>query len=175
MRCAVGRSKRAKVAPPIELTPVSSATPEIRNERCGPTAWTRIVSPTLKPFFEAAALSIATSSAPLGHAPAVSFVGLNCWYFGSTEKPSDGAPPVSTTLPSFLISLTLSLVTDPAAAETPSSFRTSGSTDAGNVGVSTPLPFVFLNAASPLITTSAFLYELTTIVLKPSLIVSVRM
>ena len=79
------------------------------------------------------------------------------------------------TLPSLPISFTLSLVTDPAAAATSGKAFTSESTSCGNVGVSTPLPFVFLKAASPLITTSAFLYELTTIVLKPLLIVSVRM
>ena len=47
--CAVARSKSAKVAPPIEPTPVSSAMPEMRNVRCGPTAWMRIGSPTAKP------------------------------------------------------------------------------------------------------------------------------
>ncbi len=120
-------------------------------------------------------MSIATSSGPLGHAPSVSFVGLNCCSLGSTEKPSDGAPPVLITFPSLPISLTSSLVTDPAAAATSGRARTFVSTEAGNVGVSTPLPLVFLKAAWPLTTTSAFLYELTTIVLKPLLIVSVRM
>ena len=173
--CAVGRSKSANVAPPIEPTPDSSAIPERRNVRCGPTACSRTVSPTAKPSREAVALSTATSSPPLGQEPAVSFVGLNCCSRGSTEKPSDGAPPVSTTFPSLPMIFTLSLVTEPAAAATSGTFFTSASTLCGKVGVSTPFPFVFLKAASPLITTSAFLYEFVTIVLKPLLIVSVRM
>ena len=82
---------------------------------------------------------------------------------------------MSTTLPSFLMSFTVSLWTAAAAASTSGSPWTSFSTLWGNVGVSTPLPFVFLKAASPLITTSAFLYEFVTIVLKPLLMVSVRM
>ena len=82
---------------------------------------------------------------------------------------------MSTTFPSLPISLTLSLWTAPAAASTSGSALTFVRTFCGKVGVSTPLPFVFLNAASPLITTSAFLYEFVTIVLKPLLIVSVRM
>ena len=67
---------------------------------------------------------------------------------------------MSTTLPSLPISLTLSLVTEPAAAATSGSAFTFVSTAGGKVGVSTPLPFVFLNAASPVTITSAFLYEL---------------
>ena len=82
---------------------------------------------------------------------------------------------MSTTLPSLPISLTLSLVTEPAAAATSGTLFTFASTEAGKVGVWTPLPFVFLKAAWPVTITSAFLYELTTIVLKPLLIVSVRM
>ena len=120
-------------------------------------------------------MSIATWSDPLGQEPAVSFVGLNCCSRGSTEKPSDGAPPVLITFPSLPISLTLSLVTEPAAAATSGRAFTFVSTEAGKVGVSTPFPFVFLNAACPETTRSAFLYELTTIVLNPLLIVSVRM
>jgi hypothetical protein len=154
---------------------VSFAIPEIRKERCGPTACSLIVSPTRKCSLEAVASSIATSSEPLGQDPAVSSVGLNCCSFGSTEKPSDGAPPVSITLPSLPISFVLSLVTEPAAAATSGRALTFVSTEAGKVGVSTPFPSSFLNAASPLMMTSAFLYELTTIVLKPFLIVSVRM
>ena len=168
-------SNSAKVAPPIEPTPLSSAIPEIRNARWGPTACSLIVSPTWKPLPEAVALSITTSLPPRGQEPSVSLVGLNCCSRGSTEKPSEGAPPVSITFPFLSISFTLSLVTDPAAAATSGRAFTFASTSCGNVGVSTPLPFVFLKAALPLTITSAFLYELTTIVLKPLLIVSVRM
>ena len=52
--------------------------PEMRNVRCGPTAWMRIESPTAKPWFAADALSITTWSPPCGHEPDVSCVGLNC-------------------------------------------------------------------------------------------------
>jgi hypothetical protein len=63
----------------MEPTPLSSAIPEMRKVRCGPTAWMRIGSPTAKPLLAAVALSMATWSLPLGQEPSVSCVGLNSW------------------------------------------------------------------------------------------------
>ena len=50
MRCAVGRSKIASVAPPSELTPPNLTMPTIRNRSTGPRVSTPIVSPTAKCF-----------------------------------------------------------------------------------------------------------------------------
>ena len=76
--------------------------------------------------------------------------------------------------PFFCSSRTWSLVTEPAATATSGSCRTFASTDSGNEGVSTPLPFAFRKAVLPLTTTSAFLYDCVKMVSKPLLIVSVR-
>jgi hypothetical protein len=72
------------------------------------------------------------------------------------------------------ISLSESVVTDPAASETPGSFCTLGSSDCGMGGDSTAVPLASSNAALPLITTSAFWYDFSKIVLNPLVIVSVR-
>ena len=82
---------------------------------------------------------------------------------------------MSMTLPFLPTSLTLSLVTDPAASATSGSLLTFPSSETGNVGGSTVLPLELLsNAALPLITTSAFLYDVEKMLLKPLSIVSVR-
>ena len=45
--CAVGTSKTANVAPPIESTDPNLAMPETVMFRCGPSPATPILSPTL--------------------------------------------------------------------------------------------------------------------------------
>ena len=120
-------------------------------------------------------MSITTWRLPCGQCPCVSLVGLNGWPAGVTEKPSEGAPPVEITFPSLSISFSELVVTEPAARATSGSFCTWVRIDSGIGGGSTVVPFALSKAALPVITTSAFLYDWSKIVLKPLLIVSVRM
>ena len=106
----------------------------------------------------------------------MSFEGLKRMsVFGSSEKPSRGALLALISLPLASTRLTVWLFTEPAANATSGSERTFASTVSGNVGASIWLPLPpFENAALPLMITSAFLYCVLKIVLKPLLIVSVR-
>ena len=100
-RCAVGRSKPASVAPPIESTEPNLTSPEIRSVSTGPSTWTPIESPTSRSFLLAVDLSTTTSSA-FGQAPSTSVRRVElAARDGSTEKPRFGAPPKTIALPSF--------------------------------------------------------------------------
>src|SRR5207302_9449721 len=97
---------------------------------------------------------------PEAQAPVTSVDGLkrmSAW--GSSEKPSLGALPALISFPSDPTSLTVSLVTEPSAKATSASACTFASTAWGKVGFGALFPFVFENAALPLMTASAFLYE----------------
>ena len=67
--CAVGTSKTAIVAPPIESTEPNFAIPVISYRLTAPSAATPIVSPTAKPWSLAVFASITTSSAPCAQLP----------------------------------------------------------------------------------------------------------
>ncbi len=91
-RCAVGRSKPASVAPPIERSEPNSTIPEIRRRSTGPSTWTPISSPIPKSSLSATPESITTSSGP-GQAPSTSLSGLNGESPSAIAKPRFGAPP----------------------------------------------------------------------------------
>ena len=99
-RCAVGRSKPASVAPPIESTEPNLTIPETWSVSTGPSTWTPSVEPTSTSFLLAVALSTTTSSA-LGQAPSTSVRLENSGRDGSTEKPRFGAPPKTIASPSL--------------------------------------------------------------------------
>ena len=100
--CAVGTSKIAKVAPPIELRSPYLAIPTISNSCAGPSAATPIRSPSFRSSSSATPSSIATSPPPLGQRPSTRLSGLKRSYSGSVSIPNanDGAPPVSIASPS---------------------------------------------------------------------------
>ena len=75
----VGRSKTAIVAPPIE-TPGKATMPAMRKRCTGPRASTPTLSPMCKFSADAEWLSIAISSAPVGHVPPFRTSGLNFWF-----------------------------------------------------------------------------------------------
>ena len=91
---AVSTSQIASVAPPIESTPPTLAMPVSVNERVGPLAPTRTVSPTAKSWPDAVALSITTSFGPDAHAPSTSSNGLNRSSVGLRPRPNVGLSPV---------------------------------------------------------------------------------
>ena len=110
MAWAVGTSKTAKVAPPIESTEPYLAVPTTLNSCVGPSAAALIVSPSLYFSFFAVALSITTSFEPLAQLPAVNVSGLNCFALGSSPQPKFGAWPFPSFCPSRPISFTRSVV-----------------------------------------------------------------
>ena len=91
-RCAVGRSKPARVAPPSEEAEPNVMIPEMRSRSAGPAAWTPTSSPTAKSSLSAVDSSTTTSPGP-GQAPSTSVSGLNCESPSAIEKPRFGAPP----------------------------------------------------------------------------------
>ena len=92
IRCAIGRSKPASVAPPIVETDPNRKNPEMRRRSTGPSPWTPTVWPISKFSLSAVASSIATSPDP-GHWPVVSVSGLKTESPLAIEKPRFGAPP----------------------------------------------------------------------------------
>ena len=100
--CAVGMSKIAKVAPPIELRSPYLAMPTISNSWAGPSAATPIRSPISRSSSPATPSSIATSVPPFGQRPSTRLSGLKRSYSGSVSIPNAnaGAPPVSIASPS---------------------------------------------------------------------------
>ena len=91
-RCAVSRSKPARVAPPIDPTEPKVMIPEIRRRSSGPAAWTPTSSPTSKSSLPAVSASTTTSFGP-GQLPSTRLSGLNCESPFAIEKPRFGAPP----------------------------------------------------------------------------------
>ncbi len=91
-RCAVGRSKPASVAPPIERSVPNSTMPEMRSRSTGPSTCTPIPSPISKSSLSATPESITISSGP-GQEPATSRSGLKGESPSAIEKPRLGAPP----------------------------------------------------------------------------------
>ena len=90
--CAVGWSKTAIVALPIEM-PGSFTMPTTLNFWTGPRFSTPIVSPSAKFSCEATRVSIAISCGPFGQRPCVSSSGLKRWSpFGLTLDARLGAP-----------------------------------------------------------------------------------
>ncbi len=150
-RCAVGRSKPARVAPPIERSELKRTMPATRSRSTGPSAWTPIVSPILKSSSSAVPSSMTTSFGP-GQSPSTSASGLNGDSPRAIEKPRFGAPPLTTALPSRPISVVDSLSTPPSASATPSTPRTSSSTLSSKGGAVAPLPSERSNAALPVMT-----------------------
>ena len=114
-RCAVGRSKPASVAPPIEIDALSRTMPETLSLSTGPSAWTPTTSPILKFSSFAVPLSITTSFGP-GQSPSTRASGLNGDSPCAIAKPRFGAPPLTTALPSRPISVVESLSTLPSAS-----------------------------------------------------------
>jgi hypothetical protein len=170
---AVGTSKIASVAPPME-TSANSAIPEISKLRTGPRAATRIMSPTPNPSFSAVARSIAIWLRPTGQLPVTSWSGLKRWSaFGSTLNASLGLGPPPIVLPSRPTSPASSSI-EPVAEATSGSRSTRVRTSAGN-DVAPESPSSDAKATLPVITASVFSYERWVIVSKPFLIVSVRM
>ena len=92
--CAVGTSKTANVAPPIESTDPNLAMPVISYCSTGPSAATPIVSPTPKLSFLAVLASMTTCFAPTAHVPAVRLSGENCGSLASSPTPNVGDPPL---------------------------------------------------------------------------------
>ncbi len=113
-RCAVGRSKPARVAPPIERFEPNSTIPEIFSFSTGPSTCTPISSPILKSFLSAVPESITTSSV-FGQLPSTSRSGLKGESPSAIEKPRFGAPPKTIALLSLPISDVESLSTLPSA------------------------------------------------------------
>ena len=113
-RCAVGRSKPASVAPPIERLEPNSTIPEIRSRSTGPSTCTPISSPIAKPSFLATPESITTSFGP-GHEPWTRRRGLNGESPSGIANPRFGAPPYTIALLSLPISDVESLSTLPSA------------------------------------------------------------
>ena len=172
--CAVGMSKIAIVAEPIDELSAYVAIPVISNRRAPWSVATPIVSPSAKCFVSAVCLSIAICPPPTGHRPSASFRGLKRASFGgSTLEAMLPPPPVEMTLPSRPISCA-SPPTSPEAVATSGSCRTFTSTEAGKAGVSAVLLLSFLNATLPLITASEFWNEWSTIPVNAAVIVSVR-
>lgn len=91
-RCAVGRAKPARVAPPSEAEEPNWTRPEIRIATTGPFACTPIRSPARRLFLAAVMVSTTTPDGP-GQWPLTSFSELNSGFDGSTLKPRFGAPP----------------------------------------------------------------------------------
>ena len=91
-RCAVGRSKPASVAPPMERSEPNSTIPEMRRRSTGPSTWTPISSPIAKSSLSATPESITIWSAP-GQSPSTSRRGLNTESPSAMAKPRLGAPP----------------------------------------------------------------------------------
>ena len=91
-RWAVGRSKPASVAPPIERPELNWMIPASGSSSTGPSTCTPIVSPTSKSSFAAVSLSTTISFGP-GHSPSISVRGLNGERGFAIEKPRFGAPP----------------------------------------------------------------------------------
>ena len=172
-RWAVGRSKIAIVAPPIEETEANFATPLIRNGRSGPSAATPIVSPTANCLSSAVFLSIATWPDPEGQRPLTSFSGLKRVSVGSTLNPRLGAPPVEIVFPFRPISRVCSSATLPTAASMLGSCFTFVRTLSGNPGDEVA-PESPEKATLPVMTASLPSYDWVKIVSKPLLIVSVR-
>ena len=117
-RWAVGRSKPARVAPPIERLEPNSTIPEMRSRSTGPSTCTPISSPIAKSSLSATPESITTSSGP-GHAPPTSRSGLNGESPSAIAKPRFGAPPYTIALLSLPMSDVESLSTLPSACATP--------------------------------------------------------
>ena len=92
--CAVGTSKTANVAPPIESTEPNLATPVISYCLTGPNAATPTASPTPKPSLAEVLASITTWSAPRAHLPAVRLRGEKRRCSVSSPTPNVGAPPL---------------------------------------------------------------------------------
>ena len=172
---AVGTSKIAIVAAPIDALSAYLATPVISNRRVPWLAATPIVSPTPKCCVSAVCLSIAIWPPPTGHCPETSFSGVNRASFaGSMLEPMLPPPPVEITFPSWPSSFASS-PTSPEAAATSGSCFTFVSTDAGNAGT-TPSPVLlssFLKATLPEITASAFVNESSTMFVNAAVIESV--
>ncbi len=119
---AVGTSKIAKVAPPMELRSPYLAIPTIVKSCAGPSAATPIRSPSSRSSSPATPSSIATSWAPRGQRPSTRLSGLKRSYSGAVSMPkaNDGAPPVSIASPSGRSSFVWKSCTDPVATSTPS-------------------------------------------------------
>jgi hypothetical protein len=147
-RWAVGRSKPARVAPPIVRPELNWTMPETRTRSTGPSACTPMVSPTSKSSSAAVSLSIATSFGP-GQSPSISVSGLKTESPFAMEKPRFGAPPETTAFPSSPMSCVASESTLPSASATPGSPRTSSSSDSSNDGAATPCCSVKSNADFP--------------------------
>jgi len=94
-------------------------------------------------------------------------------FVGSTLAAIAEPPPVEITFPSRLISLTSSEIA-PEAAPTSGSCFTFVSTESGNAGGVAVSLLLFSKATLPLMTASAFWYELSSTLVKAALIVSVR-
>jgi len=157
IRCAVGRSKIASVAPPSELRPAKRTSPVMRKRLSGPCASTPIESPTVKCLVDAVIASIAISCDPLGQRPSERTSGLKRWSpRGWTLNARLGAPPRETTLLSGPTSFAWSL-TPPSATSTPGRPRTRVSSDCGSDGSTAPLFALPPIALLPVITASVFL------------------
>ena len=137
-RCAVGRSKPLRVAPPIEPTEPSLTNPEILSISTGPSTWTPIVLPSTRSFLSAVDWSTTTSLLP-GHLPWTSVSVLNFGLDGSTEKPRFGAPPKAIAFPSWT-SCAFSLATPPIASATSGRAWTFASSDSSNAASVVPDP-----------------------------------
>ena len=94
---AVGRSKPASVAPPIE-TDLKSTMPESRRYSTGPSAWMPTFFPIWRPWSSAVALSTTTSPLP-GQFPWTRTSGLKRLSPLAMLNPRLGAPPLTIALP----------------------------------------------------------------------------
>ncbi len=128
-RFAVESVKAESVAPPALFCSPNVAMPDRRYSSEPEVVMIRTRSPMAKPSSSAVFLSITTSSAARGGAPAAIFSGFSC---GSSdqEKPSAGGPEMPAGLPSLPMIWAVP-PTVPSAVATPSTPRTTGSRSKG--------------------------------------------
>ncbi len=111
-RCAVGRSRIAKVALPSVLRSPYLATPTISNSSAEPSAATPMRSPTCRSSSLAVLSSTTTSPSPPAHRPSTRSSGLKRSASPSVSSPkaNAGEPPVPIASPSGLTQLRLEIL-----------------------------------------------------------------
>ena len=174
--CAVGTSKIANVAPPIELRSPYLAMPDdlelLRRAERGdadPVA-------ELQVLVVGDALVDGDLAVAAGQRPSTRLSGLKRSYSGAVSMPNAnaGAPPVSIASPSGRSSFVWKSWTEPVATSTPSTARTRSSVSSGIGGAWADSPSKLMPASLPVTTASVPAYESTKIASNALSIVSVR-